>query len=48
MPTEVKEIFCDVNEKIPQLIKVIDFQEGNRTKLMTYYRNVVSANFVLF
>ncbi|CAH1401793.1 unnamed protein product [Nezara viridula] len=41
MPEEIKEVFIDVSDTIPKLIKVLDFQEKNRSKLMAYYRNNV-------
>ncbi|XP_066904950.1 zip homologous protein 3 [Halyomorpha halys] len=41
MPEEIKEVFLDISDTIPKLIKVLDFQEKNRSKLMAYYRTNV-------
>uniref|UniRef100_A0A224XXS0 Uncharacterized protein n=1 Tax=Panstrongylus lignarius TaxID=156445 RepID=A0A224XXS0_9HEMI len=40
MPDEVKDVFSDVTEKATTLIKVMEFQEWHRSRLMNYYRNV--------
>lgn len=41
MPDEVKDVFSDVSEKATALVKVMEFQEWHRSRLMNYHRTIV-------
>ncbi|XP_014239651.1 RING finger protein 212B-like isoform X2 [Cimex lectularius] len=38
MPNEIKELFSDANEKASTFLKVLDYQNTQRFKLMSYYK----------
>uniref|UniRef100_T1HRP3 Uncharacterized protein n=2 Tax=Rhodnius prolixus TaxID=13249 RepID=T1HRP3_RHOPR len=40
MPDEVKDVFSDVSEKATALVKVMEFQEWHRSRLMNYHRTI--------
>uniref|UniRef100_A0A0A9WJE9 RING-type domain-containing protein n=2 Tax=Lygus hesperus TaxID=30085 RepID=A0A0A9WJE9_LYGHE len=38
MPSEVRSVFCDANEKVANLIKALEYQAGQRFGLMSHLR----------